>query len=53
VGTAEEVASVIAFLCSDEAAYITGQTIVIDGGSVLPSLQSDALLRVIAESGFG
>jgi NAD(P)-dependent dehydrogenase (short-subunit alcohol dehydrogenase family) len=53
VGAAEEVASVIAFLCSDEASYITGQTIVVDGGSVLPSLQSDALLRVISESGFG
>ena len=28
----EEVASVIAFLASDDAGYITGQTIVIDGG---------------------
>jgi NAD(P)-dependent dehydrogenase (short-subunit alcohol dehydrogenase family) len=28
----EEVASVIAFLASPDAAYITGQTIVIDGG---------------------
>lgn len=45
VGTAEEVARVIAFLASEDAAYITGQTIVVDGGSVLPSLQSDALLR--------
>jgi NAD(P)-dependent dehydrogenase (short-subunit alcohol dehydrogenase family) len=31
-GTAEDVAKVILFLCSDLAAYVTGQTIVIDGG---------------------
>jgi NAD(P)-dependent dehydrogenase (short-subunit alcohol dehydrogenase family) len=53
VGTAQEVAEVIGFLSSASAAYITGQTIVVDGGSVLPSLQSDALLRAISESGFG
>jgi len=52
VGTADEVAEVIAFLSSDAASYVTGQTIVIDGGSVLPSLQSDSLLRAISESGF-
>ena len=49
VGTAEEVARVIAFLASEDAAYITGQTIVVDGGSVLPSLQSDALLRAFTD----
>jgi 3-oxoacyl-[acyl-carrier protein] reductase len=31
-GTAEEVAATIAFLCSPEAGFITGQTIAIDGG---------------------
>jgi 3-oxoacyl-[acyl-carrier protein] reductase len=31
-GKPSEVASVIRFLCSDDATYITGQTITIDGG---------------------
>ena len=34
-GTAEEIAGVVAFLISDEAAYITGQTIYVDGGRTL------------------
>jgi len=33
-GTAEDVANAIAFLASDEAAYITGQVLVVDGGMV-------------------
>ncbi|MFP3633044.1 SDR family oxidoreductase, partial [Burkholderia sp. SIMBA_045] len=32
VGTPEEVASVIAFLTSDDSRYITGQALVVDGG---------------------
>jgi 3-oxoacyl-[acyl-carrier protein] reductase len=31
-GTPEEVAAAIAFLCSEEAGYITGQVLAIDGG---------------------
>lgn len=34
-GTAEEVAGLVAYLCSDEAAYITGVEIAIDGGRTL------------------
>src|SRR5437762_6581611 len=33
-GTPEDVANAIAFLASDEAAYITGQALVVDGGMV-------------------
>ena len=36
LGSVEDVAYAALFLASDEAAYITGQTIVIDGGQVLP-----------------
>lgn len=36
VGTADEVAKVIVFLASDEASYIIGQTIDVNGGWVLP-----------------
>src|SRR6266487_4180515 len=40
-GDAEEMAAVTAFLCSDEAAYITGQTLFVDGGLTLyPSFET-------------
>jgi len=35
IGTAAEVAELIAFLCSPQAGYIYGQTIVVDGGHSL------------------
>src|SRR6478672_13787443 len=40
-GTAEEMAAVTAFLCSEESAYVTGQTIFVDGGLTLfPSFET-------------
>jgi len=35
-GTAEEVGWVVRFLASPEAGYVTGQTLIVDGGQVLP-----------------
>jgi 3-oxoacyl-[acyl-carrier protein] reductase len=34
-GTTEEIANAVAFLCSDEAGYITGQVLAVDGGLVM------------------
>ncbi|MEP7292246.1 MAG: SDR family oxidoreductase, partial [Chloroflexota bacterium] len=40
-GTAEEMAAAAVFLCSEEAAYITGQTLFVDGGLTLyPSFET-------------
>lgn len=49
IGAADEVAGVIAFLCSDAARYITGQEIVVDGGASLPNLQADAIVRAVRD----
>jgi 3-oxoacyl-[acyl-carrier protein] reductase len=35
IGTPEEVADVVAFLCSESARFITGQSINVSGGSVI------------------
>ena len=37
VGFPDDIAAAAAFLCSDEASYITGQTLYVDGGAKLVS----------------
>jgi NAD(P)-dependent dehydrogenase (short-subunit alcohol dehydrogenase family) len=44
-GTAEEVADAVVFLLSDQARFITGQDLVVDGGLGLPGAGIDATIR--------
>jgi NAD(P)-dependent dehydrogenase (short-subunit alcohol dehydrogenase family) len=44
-GTAEEVADAVVFLLSDQARFITGQDLVVDGGLGLPGAGIDQTIR--------
>lgn len=48
MGTPSEIASVVAFLASDEASYVTGQTLIVDGGLSILDYTS---LRLLEASG--
>jgi len=45
VGSAHEIAAVVALLCRDEAAYLTGSSITVDGGMLLMGPMGGAQLQ--------
>ena len=47
LGTTEDIGNAALFLASAEAGYITGQTLVVDGGQILPESQ-EALQEMVA-----
>lgn len=49
VGTPEEIADVVVFLCSDAARFITGQNLVVDGGMTLHGAGVDGVLDLVQE----
>ncbi|MBN36353.1 MAG: hypothetical protein CMM46_16560 [Rhodospirillaceae bacterium] len=44
LGQPEDIAHAALYLASDEASYVTGQTIVVDGGQILPESQDGVLV---------
>jgi NAD(P)-dependent dehydrogenase (short-subunit alcohol dehydrogenase family) len=45
IGTPDDVAAVVVFLCSEQARFVTGQNLVVDGGMTLHGAGVDGLLE--------
>jgi len=53
LGTAEDVAAAVAFLASDDAAYITGQNLLVDGGVTMSVIASLPRPKLVDKFGSG
>jgi hypothetical protein len=49
MGSPDEIAATVLFLASEEASFITGQTIIADGGLTITDYSSLPLLRQVGE----
>ena len=49
IGEPDDIADVVVFLCSEMARFITGQTIVIDGGMTLHGAGVDGVLDYVMD----
>jgi glucose 1-dehydrogenase len=51
MGTPEDIGEAVAWLCSESASYITGITVRIDGGLILPGMPEES--HILSEDGWG
>jgi NAD(P)-dependent dehydrogenase (short-subunit alcohol dehydrogenase family) len=52
MGTPAEIAAAVMFLASEEASFITGQTLIVDGGLMILDYPSMPLLETVAKDAY-